>query len=195
MQLLGVLPFLLGAVGSAAAGQVPRDTTPPAMTIATVATVAIAPVDTPRARPRVVEVSDWYERRLTLHRRISYAILPVFAFQFAAGEQLYDKSSSAPAWARNGHRAGATTLAVLFTANTITGVWNLWEGREQPGNGLRLAHGLSMLAADAGFTYAGAVLSEQAERDPRKRSQHRTVALTSMGVSTVSGILMKLLNK
>src|SRR4051812_16069705 len=41
-----------------------------------------------RRRPRSVEVSDWYARRLTIHRYVSYSVLPVFAFQYAAGTQL-----------------------------------------------------------------------------------------------------------
>jgi hypothetical protein len=61
--------------------------------------------------------------------------------------------------------------------------------------GLRYMHALSMLVADAGFTYAGAVLSEQAERDFEKRRLHRAVALTSIGISVTSGVLMKVLNK
>lgn len=160
-------------------------------------TVAV-PVDTPatRPRPRAIEVSEWYGRRLTLHRRLSYAIVPVFAFQYAAGSRIWTEGAAAPAWARTGHRAGATALAVLFTANTVTGVWNLWDSRMVPeGRVLRYMHAISMLAADAGFTWAGAVLSEQAERSIDKRRLHRTVALTSMGVTVTSGVLMKLLNQ
>ena len=158
------------------------------------------PVDTPppppRARPRAVEVSDWYERRLTLHRRLAYATLPLFAFQYAAGSQIWDKGAAAPAWARTGHRIGAATIAGVFTANVVTGVWNYLDSREVPeGRGMRTLHGLSMLVATGGFTYAGAVLSEQAETDSRKRDLHRTVALTSIGITLTSGVLMRVLNR
>lgn len=149
------------------------------------------PADTPRARPRAVEVSDWYERRLRIHRYLSYTVLPVFAVQYAAGRQLFDKGSTAPEWAKTTHRIGATTLAGVFTVNTVTGVWNLWDSRSVADKrALRYAHAILMLAADAGFTYAGAKLSREAETSLEKRKQHRTIALASIGVSTVSGLMM-----
>jgi len=160
--------------------------------------VAAAPTDTPppRPRPRAVEISDGYQARLTLHRRLSYTVLPLFGFQYAAGRQIWDKGTNAPTWAKTGHRIGATTIAAVFTVNTVTGVWNLWETREAPdGRGRRYLHAVSMLVADAGFTWAGAKLSEEAETDLNKRKLHRTVALTSIAVSVTSGVMMKLLNQ
>src|SRR5436309_693250 len=56
----------------------------------------LAPLDTPRVRRRAVQVSDWYSRRLTIHRYVAYATIPVFGLQWAAGDQLYKKSSAAP---------------------------------------------------------------------------------------------------
>ncbi|MEO7085021.1 MAG: hypothetical protein ABI442_04180 [Gemmatimonadaceae bacterium] len=47
-----------------------------------------ASLDPPRKRPRVVEVSDWYSRRLAIHNVVAYATIPVFALQYAAGDQL-----------------------------------------------------------------------------------------------------------
>ena len=52
-----------------------------------------------------------------------------------------------------------------------------------------------MLVADAGFTWAGARLSEQAETSTPKRRLHRKVALTSIGISVTSGVFMKIFNK
>jgi hypothetical protein len=159
------------------------------------------PVDTPppapaRQRVRAVEVSDWYNRRLTIHRRLSYATIPLFAFQYAAGSQIWDKGNAAPAWARNGHRYGAAAIAGVFTVNTVTGVWNLWDSRNvAQGRTLRYLHATSMLVADAGFTWAGAKLSEQAETDFEKRKLHRKVALTSIGITVTSGLIMKFFNK
>jgi hypothetical protein len=159
------------------------------------------PVDTPsppmrRPRPRAVEVSDWYNRRLTVHRALSYATIPLFAFQYAAGSQIWDKGADAPGWARTGHRIGAATLAGVFAVNTVTGLWNLWDSRGvEQGRLLRTAHALSMLTADAGFTWAGAKLSEQAETSFDKRRLHKTVALSSMGITMVSALAMKVLNK
>jgi hypothetical protein len=111
--------------------------------------------------------------------------------QYAAGRQLFDKGASAPEWAKTTHRIGATTLAGVFTVNTVTGLWNLWDSRGvSDKRTLRTAHALLMLAADAGFTYAGAKLSKDAERSLEKRREHRTIALASIGVSTVSGLMM-----
>jgi hypothetical protein len=173
IAVLGLTAQLLTAV--------PSDTPPPA---------PAAP------RSRAVEVSDWYNRRLTIHRWLSIGTLPLFGFQYAAGSQVWDKGSAAPAWARRGHRVGAATLAGVFTVNTVTGVWNLVESRHvEEGRTRRYLHAASMLVADAGFTYAGAVLSEQAERSSEKRRLHRTVALSSMGITVTSGLLMWFLNR
>jgi hypothetical protein len=154
-----------------------------------------APLDTPRTRRHAVEVGEWYSRRLTIHRYVAYATIPVFALQWAAGDQLYRKSSSAPTWAKTMHRVGATSLAGMFTANTVTGAWNWWDSRSQaPGRTFRTLHALSMLGADAAFTYAGIKLSNDAETSAAKRREHRTVALSAMGVTVVSGLAMKLFN-
>ena len=162
---------------------VPSDTPPP-------------PPTRPRVRAKAIEVSDWYNRRLTIHRWLSYATIPAFGFQYAAGKQIWDKGSDAPAWARSGHRVGAATLAGIFGVNTVTGLWNLWDSRSvQEGRTRRYLHAISMLTADAGFTWAGAKLSEEAELHPDKRRLHRTVALSSIALSTVSGVLMKITNR
>jgi hypothetical protein len=166
-----LLAFIVAAQVAAA---VPTDTPPPRM-----------------QRPKAIEVSEWYGRRLTLHRRLSYAVLPMFAFQYAAGDQIWEKGDAAPAWARTGHRINAAALGTVFAVNTVTGVWNLWDSRATPeGRARRYVHATTMLLADAGFTWAGAVLSEQAERSIEKRRMHRTVALTSIGLSLGSGLIM-----
>jgi hypothetical protein len=173
LTVLGLAAQLLVAV--------PNDTPPP-----------------PPTRPRVkaIEVSEWYSRRLAIHRWLSYSTIPLFGFQYAAGNQLWTKGQAAPSWARNGHRVGATALAGVFTVNTVTGLWNLWDSRKaEQGRALRYVHAISMLAADAGFTWAGAKLSEEAETDSDKRALHRQVALTSIGITVASGLMMKLFNK
>ena len=158
----------------------PTDTVPPAPT---------------QGRVKAVEVTEWYARRLTIHRYTSYAMIPTFAFQWAAGQQIWTKGKEAPAWARTGHRIGAATVATAFTINAVTGVWNLWDSRHtSEGRARRYIHTLSMLTASAGFTWAGAKLSEEAENDRDKRALHRKVALTSMGITAASGILMRILN-
>lgn len=152
---------------------------------------AMAPTgraDRPHVQP--VEYSDWYGRRLTIHRVASYATLPLFAFQYAAGRELYDHSTDAPAWARDGHGIAATGVAALFAVNTVTGVWNMWDTRRDPeGRKWRTAHAVLMLAADAGFAATG-LLAETAERDADARSQHRTIAIASVAVATTSYLMM-----
>ncbi len=151
---------------------------------------------TTRPRPKVVVLSDWYYRRLQVHRVVAYATIPVFALQWAAGDQLFRKGSDAPTWAKSMHRAGATTLAGMFTVNTVTGLWNLWDSRSVPQNrALRTVHALTMLAADGAFTYAGVKLSEEAETSTSKRQLHRTIALSAMGVTVLSGLAMKIWNR
>lgn len=143
-------------------------------------------------RPRAFAYSDGYEKRQTIHKTASYVTLPLFALQYAAGTQLFDKSTDAPAWARRVHGPAATGIAALFVVNTVTGVWNLWEARPDPeGRVRRTTHGVLMLLADAGFAYTGS-LAEQAERSPDKRQLHRNVALTSLGIATASYLVMAL---
>ena len=172
---------------SAAAARPPRDTSFAKL---------VAPADSPHVRPRVVEVSDWYSRRLTIHRWVFYATIPVFVAEYEAGKQLYDKSRAAPTWAKTTHRVGATALAGMFTVNTVTGAWNWWDSRAVPqGRMLRTVHALTMLAADAAFTYTGAKLSNDAENSAVKRREHRTVALYAIGATVVSGSIMRFWNR
>jgi hypothetical protein len=148
---------------------------------------------TPRRRRKSIEVSEWYERRLRIHRYGAYATIPMFVFQAAAGNELYQKGSGADGWARNGHRIGATGLATVFGVNTVTGLWNLWDSRAvTQGRTRRTIHTLLMLASDAGFAYAGIKLSEDAEQSADARRKHRNTAYASMGVA-VTGAGMMLL--
>lgn len=148
--------------------------------------------DTVRRRRRSVEVSEWYERRLRIHRYGSYAIYPLFALQAVAGNQIFQDQHGAPNWAKTGHRVGATGLATVFTLNTVTGLWNLWDSRHvEEGRTRRTAHALLMLASDAGFTYAGVRLSEDAETNLDKRELHRKVAYGSMATSLTGIALMR----
>jgi hypothetical protein len=58
-----------------------------------------------------------------------------------------------------------------------------------------MAHGLLMMAADAGFLATAMLAPESEGRSSdgsNRRSTHRTVALTSMGVATVSYLIMLL---
>jgi hypothetical protein len=74
--------------------------------------------------------------------------------------------------------------------NTLTGVWNLWEGRKDPaGRGKRLLHGAMFLAAAAGFTYVTAA-GDNIRDSGRANHWHRDIALGSMTVSLVSWSIM-----
>jgi hypothetical protein len=189
MPSLIIVPFAAAVLSSAQPESLPPATpvVPPVVAI----DFAFRGLAADTTRPSVsVEYSDWYGRRLTIHRWASYATLPLFAFQYAAGSQLYEKSVDAPEWAKQGHGPAATGVALLFGVNTVTGVWNLWEGRKDPeGRKWRTAHAVLMLAADAGFAATG-MLAEKAERSQSTRTQHRNIALTSIGVATVSYVMM-----
>jgi hypothetical protein len=151
-------------------------------------------------RPLAIEYSDGYRTRLKIHKYASFATLPLFVAQFAVGQKLYDGNGSDALRSAHGALAGGT--AVLFGVNTVTGVWNLREGRKDPNHRTkRMLHGLLMLAADAGFVATG-LLTPEGERERRdafeppggtSRTTHRAVALASMGVATV-GYLMMLLH-
>lgn len=203
MFVLGLLQVIVGA-GAPMTDSVPLRA-PRLDTVAAVAPsiatgfrhleIPADPGDTLRKRRKAVEVSEWYGRRLTIHRYVAYATIPVFALQWAAGDQLIKKGDGAPSWAKTTHRAGATTLAGMFTVNTVTGAWNWWDSRSiSQGRVLRTVHALTLLGADAAFTYTGVKLSNEAENSTDKRYEHRRVALASMGVTVLSGLAMKLWN-
>jgi len=154
------------------------------------------PADSPHTRPKIVDVSDWYARRFAIHRALSYAILPLFAIQWDAGLRLYKHPIDSPSWVLPTHRATAAAIGAVFLVNTVTGVWNLWDSRDVADHRtVRTIHAISMLTADAGFTYAGAFLSRPARNDLAKRRLHREIAISSMTLAMVSGVAMKLLNR
>ena len=171
----GVVPLRLAVASSAAA-----DTTP---------------------RQRAIEYSDWYARRLTIHKWGSYVMIPLFAAQYVLGDKLTkarDNGESISSSTRNMHSLAAGGVAVLFGINTITGAWNMWESRSDPnGRTLRTVHGISMLVADAGFVATGALAESAGEDDgneggesERGSNTHRNVAVASMGLSVLSTAIM-----
>ncbi len=151
------------------------------------------------ARPLAIEYSDGYRTRLKIHKYASYATLPLFVAQFAVGQKLYNGNGSDSLRSAHGALVGGTAL--LFGVNTVTGVWNLREGRKDPNHRTkRMLHGLLMLAADGGFVATGLLTPHrERERDAAgfepigggtSRSTHRALALGSMGVATVSYLMM-----
>ena len=150
-------------------------------------------------RPRAIEYSEWYGRRLTIHRVGSYAMLPLFAGTYLLGDRLLDPNSD-PSWVQSAHVAGAWGTAALFGTNTVTGVWNLWDARHDPaGRTRRIIHSTLLLAADAGFVYTGSLAEDAGEEEDEGRTfdasradarRHRNAALVSMGISTAGTVMM-----
>ena len=189
-MIAAVMLAAMLASTSAAADSIPLVTPADTSVEAALARLAPPPADTVRRRPKAVEVSDAYELRLKIHRYASYTMIPLFAVQTIAGNQLM--TTNPPSWAKPVHSAGAAGLGTLFTVNTVTGAWNLWEGRDvEEGRTLRWLHSALMLASDAGFTYAGVKLSGDAKRSPEGRDRHRNVAYISMGTALVGyGVML-----
>ena len=149
------------------------------------------PDTTVKKKRKLIEYSDWYGRRLTLHKALSWTMLPLFAVSYYTGTRLArDGRINSPYWVRAAHPYVATADAVVFGVNTVTGLWNLWDARHDPeGRTRRIIHSALFIAADAGFAYAGSI-GEKARDDGAIRSRHRTVALSSIGVSTLGWVIM-----
>lgn len=170
---------------------VPTDTQPTATVAASVDAPRIpSPLELARVPRQDDEPSDWYYRRLKIHRISSYAMLPLFALQYAAGAALYENGGEDADWAEDWHGVGAATIAGLFAVNVVTGVPNVIEIWNEPRDRKRrLFHASAMLVAAAGFTATG-IIADEAEDSPSGRSLHRTVALSSMGVATIGYLSM-----
>ena len=141
--------------------------------------------------PRAFEYSDAYRLRAKIHRVSSFATLPLFGTEAILGQSLYTDPSSSK---KSAHLAVAGGIGALFAVNTVTGVWNLVEARNDPNKrGRRMLHGIMMLGADAGFL-ATAALGPESEHGEIEgsRSTHRAVAFTSIGVASAGYLVMLL---
>jgi hypothetical protein len=156
------------------------------------------PADTPtvRRRPRAIEHSDAYYKRLTIHRIGSFVILPLFAGEYFLGQNLL-KSASTAGWVKPTHVLVATAMGAVFTVNSVTGVWNLVESRnDKDGRALRWIHSLSMLTADAGFVATGMSAHGGHNRFGTTTTlrdnniTHRNLAIGSMSLAAVSTAIM-----
>jgi hypothetical protein len=149
--------------------------------------------DTVAARPRAVEYSEGYAKRLAIHRVASYAEFPLFVTEYILGEKVLSderNTGQTPGGLKTAHGIVAGGLGVLFLTNTVTGVWNLWEARHDPaGRTRRTIHGVGMLLADAGFVVTAA-LAQSARRTDTGANHHRAAAIASMSVATVSTLMM-----
>jgi hypothetical protein len=153
--------------------------------------------DTPVVRrPRAIEYSDQYYTRLTIHRYGSYAMLPLFAAEYSLGQNLMNDASP-PGWMKPAHGLVAGGVGVLFGVNTITGVWNLWDSRQDPaGRTRRILHSVMMLVSDAGFAATGATAPGHHHfftnyNDYLRRERvHRDLAIGSIALSAIGGGMM-----
>ena len=158
----------------------------------------LAPLDTPvvHRRPRAIEYSDLYYTRLQIHRIGSYTMLPLFAAEYSLGQNLM-QDGSPPQWMRPAHALVAGGVGVLFGVNTITGLWNLYDSRQDPaGRTRRIVHSVLMLASDGGFMLTGALAPghhrryyDYASYLSRERL-HRNVAIGSFALSTIGAAMM-----
>jgi hypothetical protein len=166
--------------------------------ISVVADSLVNPRDTVprRTRPRAIEHSDAYYTRLRIHHIASFAELPLFATEYILGERLLkeERTGFPSSGLKTAHTTVALGLGALFTINTVTGGWNLWESRNEPaGRTRRFIHSAAMLGADLGFAWAGA--SGGSAKDSQSgANHHRTIAISSMALATAGTAMMWLLN-
>ncbi len=175
----------LGVGSSVAGGQTTLEPAASANAAIGISAEEARPVDSVvHRRTKAIEYSDWYARRLAVHRIGSYVMLPLFGTEYYLGERLIDGRASENE--RSIHVGVATAIGGLFAVNTVTGVWNLWDSRKNPaGRTKRFVHAALMLSADAGFALAAA-----AAGDGEDRNTHKAIALTSIGISTAGTALM-----
>lgn len=145
-----------------------------------------------RPRPRAIDYSDAYYTRLRIHHLASYAELPLFGAEWVVGQRVLneERTGFASSGLKTAHKTIALGLGALFTINTVTGGWNLWESRKDPaGRTLRILHSAAMLGADAGFAWAGAS-GGGAKRTDVGANHHRTIAISSMALATAGTAMM-----
>jgi len=146
--------------------------------------------DTVPRRRRAVAYSDWYYRRLQVHRWGSYVELPLFAAEYWLGNKLISHSETPGSWVKSTHVSVAAALGGLFALNTATGVWKLYDSRHDTDQrALVWSHSTLMLAADAGFAVTGLIAGD-ADRTSAGANRHRNAALTSIGLASAGTLLM-----
>ena len=145
--------------------------------------------DTIPRRRHAIAYSEWYARRLEIHRIGSYVMLPLFATEYVLGDRLINGADS-HSTVGSAHALAAGGIGILFTVNTVTGLWNLWESRSDPADRTRRTlHAVTMLVGDAGFVATG-ILAGNAKHSNSDARLHRNVALGSIGVSTIGTVMM-----
>ena len=91
--------------------------------------LAAAAQDAAAPPPKAFEYSDAYHTRAKTTRYASFATLPLFVTEGILGQSLYNDPTEGK---KSAHLAVATGIGALFGINTVTGVWNLVEAREDP---------------------------------------------------------------
>jgi hypothetical protein len=157
--------------------------------------LADAAPDAGGQRPVVFTYSDAYQTRAKIHRLASYATLPLFGIEAVVGQRMFNNPATATGATRQLHRWVAVGLMGLFGLNSVTGVWNLWEGRKDPnGKTLRTIHGVLMLVADAGFVATALTSPRHSPRGlliyDAKKNQHMALAYASVSTATVGYLIM-----
>ncbi len=148
----------------------------------------------PPPRPKAVSYSSGYSMRAKIHKYASIATLPLFVSEAIVGQKLMNRTNGEDSL-RSVHSALAAGTGVLFGVNSVTGVWNMWETRKDPGHRKRMFHGILMLAADAGFVATAALAPHREDGGAGVRrisdaSTHRAVAFASFGIASVSYVYM-----
>ena len=150
----------------------------------------VAVADTNPRRRKAVEYSDEYYSRLQMHRVGSWLEFPIFGAEYWLGQKLISPDETPADWVKTTHAIVAGGLGGLFAINTITGVWNLYESRNDTDErALVWTHSALMLASDAGFAIT-ASLAGGAHDSFRTRDRHRNAALVSMGFASAGTLIM-----
>lgn len=150
----------------------------------------VAVADTNPRRRKAVEYSDEYYSRLQMHRVGSWLEFPIFGAEYWLGQKLISPDKTPADWVKTTHAIVAGGLGGLFAINTITGVWNLYESRNDTDQrALVWTHSALMLASDAGFAIT-ASLAGGAHDSFRTRDRHRNAALVSMGFASAGTLIM-----
>ena len=137
------------------------------------------------------EYSDFYNTRRKIHMIASWATIPMVVGRVLGRTEALRRRAAAsrpsPLMVLS-----RLVIAALFAVNTVTGVWNLWEGRKDPnGRTRRIVHSVLMLAADAGFVAAASLAPDNDDGSfMTDRSAHRNVAIASMSIATASYLYM-----
>jgi hypothetical protein len=146
--------------------------------------------------PRAFVYSDGYQTRNKIHHMASYTMLPLFVAEAYLGQHMFNNPSSITPGMQTAHRAMGWGVAGLFGVNTVTGLWNMAEGRKDPnGLGRRMVHATLMLVADAGFAATAFTRPNSTTPDglaiyTDKKNQHLALAYASVSVATVGYLIM-----